>query len=94
MDFLKIANGCKFTGECDWISKNSQNVQSLSFFQKIDGFFERNFWPFENLLELAKLPTNATGRSRILKTFKVKNLGLLLNLDVSFKKTFQFLKNR
>ena len=43
MDFLQIANGCKFTGECDWINKNSQNVQSLSFFQKLDGIFDRKF---------------------------------------------------
>ena len=34
-------NHSKFAVECDWNSKNSQNVQSLGFFKrKIDGFFE------------------------------------------------------
>ena len=75
MDFLKIAKGCKFTGECDWISKNSQNVQNLSFLQKIDGIFQRKIWHFDNLLELAKLQKNATGIAKFLKRFKVENLG-------------------
>ena len=31
----------KFTAECDCNTKNSQNVQNLGFFGKIDGFFEK-----------------------------------------------------
>ena len=64
------------------------------FFQNIDGIFEKKFWRFEKMLEPAKLPKNETGRARNLKTFKVKFLDFLLNLDVSFKKTLQFFKNR
>ena len=52
-----------------------KTFKNLSFLQKIDGFFERKIWHFENLLELAKLQKNATGIARILKMFKVENLG-------------------
>ena len=94
MRFLQIAKGCKFAGECDWINKNSQNVQNLSFLQKIDGIFERKIWHFESLLELAKLQKNATGIARILKRFKVENLGFLIkNRCVFQKKVMRFLQS-
>ena len=32
VNFFKIAKGGKFDVECDWDSKNQQNVQSLGFF--------------------------------------------------------------
>ena len=32
---------CKFAVECDWNRKNSQKVQNLSFFGKIDGYFRK-----------------------------------------------------
>ena len=41
MNFLQIAKGCKFAGDCDWICKISQNVQILGFFQKKDVFFQK-----------------------------------------------------
>ena len=34
-------NCSKFAVECDWNSKNSQNVQNLSLFGKIHGFFRK-----------------------------------------------------
>ena len=48
MNFLQIAKGCKFAGECDWICNISQNVQNLGFFQKKDGFFKKNLEGFKN----------------------------------------------
>ena len=39
MNFLQIAKGCKFAGDCDWICKISQNVQILGFFSKERCFF-------------------------------------------------------
>ena len=72
----------------------SKRSKFAFFFQNIDGIFEKKFWRFEKLLEPAKLPKNATGRARILKTFKARNLGFLLNLDVSCRKTLQIFKNR
>ena len=48
LNFLQIAKGCKFAGECDWICKISQNVQILGFFQKKDGFFKKNLDRFRN----------------------------------------------
>ena len=54
--------------------------------------FSKKIWRFEKLLEPANLPENKTGRARILKTFKLRNLGFLLNLDVSSRKTLQILK--
>ena len=45
MNFLQIAKGCKFPGECDWICKISPNVQNFGFFfQKKDGFFKKKPW--------------------------------------------------
>ena len=41
-------NCSKFAVECDWNSRNSQNVQNLGFFEKIDGFFEKNLIFFQN----------------------------------------------
>ena len=73
--FLKIAKGSKFARECDWIGKILKTFGIWFFFQNIDGTFEKFFWRFEKLLEPAKLPKNATGRARILKTFWVKTLG-------------------
>ena len=72
----------------------SKRSKFAFFFQNIDGTFEKKIWRFEKMLEPANLPENATGRARILKTFKVRNLGFLLNLDVSSRKTLQFFKNR
>ena len=94
MDFLKIAKGCKFAIECTEFARFLKTFEIWFFFQNIDGIFEKNFWRFEILLEPAKLPKNATGRARILKTFKARNLGFLLNLDVSCRKTLQIFKNR
>ena len=37
-------NCSKVAVECDWDSKNSQNVQNLGFFGKIDGFFRKKIW--------------------------------------------------
>ena len=34
-------NYSEFAVECDWNSKNSQNVQNLFFFGKIDGSFRK-----------------------------------------------------
>ena len=67
--FLKIAKGRKFARECDWTGKILKTREIWFFFQNIDGVFEKKFWRFEKLLEPAKLPKNATGRARILKTF-------------------------
>ena len=41
-------NCSKFAVECDWNSKNSQNVQNLGFFWKIDGFFLEFFFTIDN----------------------------------------------
>ena len=46
MNFLQIAEGCKFAGECDWNCNISQNVQNLGFFQKKDGFSKKKSWGF------------------------------------------------
>ena len=39
----------KFVIECDWIKKNSQNVQSLVFFGKIDGFYRKEMLNFSKI---------------------------------------------
>ena len=67
--FLIIAKCSKVAEECDWIGKILKMFEIWFFFQNIDGIFEKKFWRFEKLLEPAKLPKNATGRARILKTF-------------------------
>ena len=42
----KIDNGSKFTVDCDWISKFSQNVQVLVFLKKKEiGFQKKNHFP-------------------------------------------------
>ncbi len=41
MNFFKIVYGSKFAVECDWKSKNSQNVQNLDFLKKLDGLSEK-----------------------------------------------------
>ena len=38
LNFFKIAKGVKFAVECNWNSKNSQNVQNLGFLEEIDFF--------------------------------------------------------
>ena len=51
MNFLQIAKGCKFAGECDWICKISQNVQILGFFSKERWFFQKEIL---TVLKMAK----------------------------------------
>ena len=92
MNNLQFDKGCKFALESDWICKILQNVRNLIFLSKHRWYFRKKFWRFEKLLEPAKLPKNETGRAKNLKTFKVKKMSFLLNLDVSFNKPFSFLK--
>ena len=94
MDFLKIAKGWKFALESTEFERFLKMFEIWVFLSKNRWYFWKIFWSFEKLPEPAKLPKNATVRARILKTFKVRNLGFLLNLDVSFKKTLHFFKNR
>ena len=49
MNFLQIAKGCKFPGECDWICKISPNVQNFGFFFKRKMVFsKKNLDGFKN----------------------------------------------
>ena len=42
---INFSTNCsKFAVECDWKSKNSQNVQNLGFFGKIDEFLNKNLF--------------------------------------------------
>ena len=69
--FREIAKGSKFTVECNWISKISQNFKSFGFLtKKTDGFFEKSVNFFENSLKVAKLHYKATENVKNLKTFK------------------------
>ena len=70
LNVFKIAKGSKFDVNCDWTSKISQNVQSLGFFKKIDGLFEKKSWIFSKSLKVANLPWNATEIVKFFKTFK------------------------
>ena len=54
-NFLKTAKGRKFAVECNWNSKKSQNVQNLSFFGKIDVFFEKKIDFFSKSIKIANL---------------------------------------
>ena len=52
--FFFSPNSSKFAVECDWNSKNSQNVHILGYFGKIDGFFfEKNLEFFSKSLHVA-----------------------------------------
>ena len=55
LKFFEIAKGSKFAKKCDWISKISQNVQNLGFFNKVDGFLEKKYWIFSKSLKVANL---------------------------------------
>ena len=69
--FWKITKGRKFTVECNWSRKISQNFKNLDFLtKKIDGFFEKLVNFFKNSLKVAKLHYKAPDNVRNLKTFK------------------------
>ena len=51
MNFLQIAKGCKFAGECDWICNISRNVQNLGFFIKRKMVFSKKIL---RVLKMAK----------------------------------------
>ena len=70
--FWKNATGSKLTLECEWIKNISQNVQKLAYVsQKNRWVFQKNSWIFSKSLKVAKLPQSATGKVRLLKTFKI-----------------------
>ena len=70
-EFFKIAKGGKFDVECDWYSKNQQNVQSLGFLLKTDGFSLEKVKVFQKSLQAAKSPLNAPELVKFNKTFAV-----------------------
>ena len=69
--FLKIAKGSKLALQCNWTSKNLQNVQTFGALKKTDGSFRTKTFFKEKLLKVANLLYNATEWMKVLKLFKI-----------------------
>ena len=70
----KIAKGSKFTVECNWISKISQNVRNLASFWKKIGF-SRKISSFLTTANGSKVAVECNWNNKISQN--VKNLGFL-----------------
>ena len=68
----KIAKGSKFTVECNWISKISQNVRNLASFWKKVGFLKK-ILSFLKTANGSKFAVECNWNNKISQN--VKNLG-------------------
>ena len=69
--FWKIAKGSKFTVDCNWINKISQNFKNLVFLiKKLDGFFEKLVTFFSKIAKSSKVALQGHCEKKILKTFE------------------------
>ena len=83
LDFVGIAKGSKFTVECNWMSKISQNLRNLVSSWKNKLVFRKNSWFFLNSPKVANLHYKATKKVRILKMFE-KLVFFFKNMDGFF----------